>query len=719
MLFNGVVRRSALIISRRQLVSVVIVGRPNVGKSTLFNALRDVRGARENYDAFEKEKAVESTEALELLGPVKKVDLRPRKFRGAAARPQLTGPIARTTRDARRSAGRLGDLRFEICDTAGYEVDDTEYGPVKIDDPYGRNWTGMTAEMLERTKATVKNADAILHVLDAREGLTGLDTEVAEFLRKETRAPRLVVFNKCELERMPKDSDIAEAKKFVGRHDLAREPIYVSAQHGDGMSDILEALRRVHLKKEEILDPRVPRSFDSSYVDDRDNDSVRMAFVGKPNVGKSSLLNSLAGETIALSSRMPGATRDPVEFVMDVGGRNVTLVDTAGVRGASKRSLGMVATGTRTAVSVEAAAKRAAARQLTRDADVVCLLVDASVGRIQADDLRLARKCVQEASGPVIVVATKVDLLGPGHDVVALEKAVAEHLENTVKSIDPPVIAVSTQCETFSTRRRRRLAPQRVLQFALEVYDNFANTHIPTRKLNDWLRDWVATPLGKPDVTKMRNIKFIAQTATRPPTFTLHGRGLSKILNASCLDGLRRAIVNDFGFKGSRIQFRFKDQVPLKKKSAIGSPFDPHKDFKNTPRANKERRRVVGPIAKRQQKAGKFVKQHLLAKPDRRRKQRPSTPSDNALRSKLQRKKTEKIPSGRRTTAIRSSRVAASIAASIRRGGRNTHRAKFRGGATKGVALSPPNTGRKGDISKSKWRNKAPGGGKPRYLRKR
>jgi len=680
---------------KRGAFTVAIVGRPNVGKSTLFNALRDVRGARDTVermdDIFEEQAS-------------QRVPQKPRKFRGSAARPQLTGPVARTTRDVRVAPGRLGDVSFDLVDTAGYEVSDADEATFKKDDPYGRNWVGMTDAMLKKTEERVVAADVVVHLLDARQGLTGLDVEVADFLRRKSPAPRLVVFNKCEDDVRPETVDVAAALKFASvvsdgggggaegwqtgtkTRRIWKEPLYVSAQHGDGMPDLLEALRTA--KEEADLRRRQKKKKGSDHHSlfsqaqaqaladtggneeepeeeenekdaaarkaEEDATAVRLAFVGRPNVGKSSLLNRLAGQEIALSSSMPGATRDPVEWPMTFKGRSVVLVDTAGVRGGSKKSLGLVAgvSSSKETETVERSARRAAARQLTREADVVCLLVDTSVGRVEADDLRLARRCVEDAAGPVVVVATKVDLFGPSRDILEMEKSVAAHLRDTVKSIDPVVVATSTETSEFSSRRQARLDPARVVDAALAAYDAFVAKKIPTKRLNNWLRDWLATPVGKPDVKRMRKIKFLSQTATRPPTFLLHGRNLKQNLDGTCLDGLRRAIVTDFGLRGSRVQFDFKE-------SAKPSPVqNRHFDYKKRPGAPRnpinpasvQQRKLVGPMSRRQRKASAFVKTNLIT-PKRRR----GRPDNNVAQQQQQRRRPAHFRSSSATSPKRSS----------------------------------------------------------------
>ena len=218
------------------MLRVAIVGRPNVGKSTLFNALRDVAGAQRS-------------------------GVRWRRARAPAAR--ITSPVARTTRDAATAPARLGSLRFEVVDTAGVERDS-----VDVDGQRGAH-AGLAAAMRARTAECVRRADVALLLLDGAVGATGDDDAVGRWLRRRAGdVPRVVAFNKCEDGR-----DVSGADREVAARHADVGPLLVSATHGDGLPDLLDALRGFG----------ATAGIDAD-VDDGDAASaVRVALVGRPN----------------------------------------------------------------------------------------------------------------------------------------------------------------------------------------------------------------------------------------------------------------------------------------------------------------------------------------------------------------------------------------------------------------------------------------------------
>jgi GTP-binding protein len=233
--------------------TIVLVGRPNVGKSTLFNRLTRSREA-------------------------------------------LVADFPGLTRDRHYGAGRIGDKAYLVVDTGGLEPKASE---------------GVLAEMARQTKAAIAEADAIVFITDAREGVTPHDRRIAEELRRLSR-PKWLVVNKAE----GKDPAVAVAEF----HELGMGgPIAISAAHGEGVNDLIDLVLADFDVDEEERDPA-------------ESDAPRIAIVGRPNVGKSTLFNTLVGEERVIAFDQPGTTRDSIEVEFSFGGRRYVLIDTAGLR---------------------------------------------------------------------------------------------------------------------------------------------------------------------------------------------------------------------------------------------------------------------------------------------------------------------------------------------------------------------------------------------------
>ncbi|KAJ8602101.1 hypothetical protein CTAYLR_001665 [Chrysophaeum taylorii] len=426
----------------------------------------------------------------------------------------LTGPLPRTTRDARVAAARLGGLRFHIADTAGYEVsDDDDHVVVNIDgdghNKYGSNWSGMSASMLARSRSIVQKASVVLLLL-GRE-VAGSDFEASDWLRPLGK-PRIVAFNKCEHARPSLDDIDTVATRFLGKNDF-EEPLFMSATHGDGLPDLLAALRALGAPEEEEEDPPP---------------DLRIALVGRPNVGKSSLLNALSKELAALTSPVPGVTRDPVEARVTFKGKTALVVDTAGLRRRHQETLD---------------ALRATDRELRYNANATALVVDASEPT-RTDDARLARRCLDTARGAFFVVANKADVVRSTHIEAGIAKALG--LPPAV-----PVVACSATAPVPNTH------PHRLLAAAFRADAAHRRKWVKTPVLNAWLRDWLKSPLGKPAV--LTKVRFIAQTSVDPPTFALHGRRLSARLTPAAFQALRARVAQDLDFFGARLRFVCKN----------------------------------------------------------------------------------------------------------------------------------------------------------------
>ncbi len=408
---------------------MAIVGRPNVGKSTLFNRLVGRRHA-----------IVDDTPGV--------------------------------TRDVREAPARLGDLAFTLLDTAGWE---TIAGDA------------LEARMRRFTERAVDSCDVVLFLIDARAGVLPLDESFAGWLRK--RAGKvIVVANKCE--GRAGQQGLAEA------HALGLgDPIPVSAEHGEGLSDLHEAMAR-HIEP-------APEEAEPAGGEESDEEAAKrpllLAIVGRPNVGKSTLLNRLVGEERMLTGPEAGITRDSIRVEWQWRGRLVRLIDTAGMR---RRS--------RIEARLEAASV-ADTLDAIRLADVVVVVLDAA-DMAEKQDLTIAGRVIEEGRALVVAV-NKTDLLAD--DQAASSKAwrkLADRLEASFAQVkDVPIVGFSA----LNGRGVERLMPK-----VFETYDIW-NKRIPTPKLNRWLREMET--LHPPPLAKGRRVRlrFMSQIKRRPPTFVL------------------------------------------------------------------------------------------------------------------------------------------------------------------------------------------------------
>ena len=402
--------------------TVAIVGRPNVGKSTLFNRLVGKRLA-------------------------------------------LTDDLPGVTRDRRSGEASLGDLRFTVFDTAGLEDSAA---------------ASLTGRMRRQTERAVADADAAIFLIDARAGLTPLDRHFADWLRKQD-TPVILVANKCE-GRVPAAS-LAEAFALgLG------EPIPFSAEQGEGLSDLYDAIRE-HAPAEDAAAPEAAPV-----------GPLQLAIVGRPNVGKSTLINRLVGEERLLTGPEPGITRDAIAVEWRHRGRPIRLVDTAGMRRRSQ----VVERLERLAVDDGLRA--------VQYAEVVVLLLDAA-DMLEKQDLAIARLVVEEGRA-LVIAANKWDAITDKTD--ALKK-----LKARVEASLPQAQGVALV--TLSARTGQNL--DKLMSAVLDTHDTW-NRRVTTPALNRWLG--TAVDAHPPPLVKGRRIKlrYMTQTKTRPPTFQLFGNQL-------------------------------------------------------------------------------------------------------------------------------------------------------------------------------------------------
>ena len=405
---------------------IAIIGRPNVGKSTLFNRLVGQKLA-------------------------------------------LVDDEPGVTRDRREGEARLGDLAFTVIDTAG--LDEGAKG-------------SLTARMQQQTETAIGLADALMFVVDARTGLTPTDRAFADLARRAGKSVLLV------------------ANKSEGRHGEAGameayalglgEPIQVSAEHGEGLGDLYDALR--------ALMPEPPEEEEAFLeADNTDEDlasrPIRVAIVGRPNAGKSTLINYLMGEDRLLTSPEAGTTRDSIAVEVKWKGRNFRVFDTAGLR---RRS--------RIEEKLEKLSVSDALRAV-RFAEVVVLLMDAQ-NRFEEQDLRIADLIEREGRALVIAV-NKWDLIdGKPGQISALRKD-ADHWLPQVAGV--PIVAVSGLLGE---------GIDRLMQAVVDAYAVW-NKRVPTSALNRWFEQAISA--NPPPAVSGRRLKlnYITQTKARPPSFVL------------------------------------------------------------------------------------------------------------------------------------------------------------------------------------------------------
>jgi GTP-binding protein len=439
--------------------TIVIVGRPNVGKSTLFNRLTGRRAA-------------------------------------------LVSDMPGLTRDRREGVAVIGPHRIRIYDTAGLE--EAAEGSVG-------------ARMRRQTEAAIRSADAVLFVIDAREGITPADAAFARVVRTAGR-PAILVANKCEGRR--------GSEGFFEAYELGLgEPVAISAEHGEGIGELTrEILAMLGLAEEAGEDGEKAAGAAGLRP-------IRVAIVGRPNVGKSTLINALLGEERLLTGPEPGLTRDAIAVDFEWQGHKLQLFDTAGLR--------------RKARIAEPAEKLATGDTIRaiRFAEVVVLMMDAE-HPLEHQDLTIGDLVVQEGRALVLAV-NKWDII---EDKQRLLRDLREIV--TEKLAQVPGVPLTT----VSALAERGL--DKLMAAVLEIYQAW-NRRVPTPDLNRWLRD--ALERHAPPASKGRRIKirYMTQVSTRPPTFVAFAsqpRGLP----SSYIRYLAKSLRETFAMTGVPIRIHLR-----------------------------------------------------------------------------------------------------------------------------------------------------------------
>jgi GTP-binding protein len=404
-------------------LKLAIVGRPNVGKSTLFNRL-------------------------------------------AGKKLAIVNDQPGVTRDRRMAAGRLGDLDLELIDTAGFEDVNDE---------------SLEARMRIQTERAVEEADVALFVVDAKEGITPLDRIFAELVRRRN-TPVVLAANKAE----GRASDLGAAEAFALG---LGEPVLISAEHGEGMGDLFQALLAAAPAEDE------PAFGDTEADEDDENKPIRIAIVGRPNAGKSTLVNRLIGEDRLLVGPEAGITRDSISVDWAWEGRPIRLVDTAGLR---RRA--------RVQEELEKLSTADTIRAITF-AEVVILVMDAE-NAFETQDLQIADLVEREGRG-LIFCLSKWDLVADPQARLAELRETAERMLPQLRGA--PLVALSGE----TGRGVDRLMP--AVAFTHKTW----SARVKTRDLNDWLA--LAVQRHPPPAVNGKRIKpkYMAQLKGRPPTFVL------------------------------------------------------------------------------------------------------------------------------------------------------------------------------------------------------
>ncbi len=423
---------------------LAVVGRPNVGKSTLVNRLIGRREA-------------------------------------------VVQDIPGVTRDRVAYDALWNGRRFTLVDTGGWEPDAT----------------GLQAAVAAQAEMAIRTADAVLLVVDASVGATTTDEAVARVLRRSDR-PVLLAATKVDDDRLTSDT------AALWRLGLG-EPHAVSGLHGRGSGDLLDAVLAAlpETPREDLgTGPGGPR---------------RVALVGKPNVGKSSLLNQVSGEVRSVVHDVAGTTVDPVDSLVELDGQVWRFVDTAGLRKRVKTASGMeFYASLRTQAAIEAA-------------EVAVVLIDASEPIAEQDQRVITM--VEEAGRALVLVFNKWDLVDEDRRL-----AMKRELERDLVRVR---WAEYVNVSALTGRSVSKIAP--ALRTALASWDR----RVPTGRLNGWLADVVAATPPPVRGGKQPKILFATQAATRPPTFVLFTSGF---LEAGYRRFLERRLREEFGFTGSPIR---------------------------------------------------------------------------------------------------------------------------------------------------------------------
>ena len=449
--------------------TIAIVGRPNVGKSTLFNRLVGKRLA-------------------------------------------LVDDQPGVTRDRREGDGELLGLKFTIVDTAGFEDYDA---------------ASLPGRMRVQTEKAVREADAALFMIDGRAGVTPLDEEIARWLRSED-TPIILLVNKAE----GKQGENGLMESYSLGFD---NPIALSAEHGEGVVDLFDALRPI-VEGYDAGEPEALAPIEGEEDEDAPLGPMKLAIVGRPNAGKSTLINRMIGEDRLITGPEAGITRDSIrvdwQWEKDGEVHEIQLFDTAGMRKRAK--------------VVDKLEKLSVmdALHAVDFAEVVVLLLDATKG-LEAQDLRIADKVLQEGRA-LIVALNKWDI---AEDPSALFNGVRNALDDGLSQVKGvPVLSISGATGKGIDTLVRVAFEQR------EIWTN----RVSTARLNRWFEGAVENNPPPAPGGKRIKLRYITQARTRPPTFVVFGSRTDSLPGSYeryLVNGMRK----ELGFQGVPVRLNFRN----------------------------------------------------------------------------------------------------------------------------------------------------------------
>jgi len=405
---------------------IALVGRPNVGKSTLFNRLTKSRDA-------------------------------------------IVADFAGLTRDRHYGDGRLGQREFIVIDTGGFEPDSS---------------TGIVKEMARQTRQAVAEADVVVFVTDVRTGLSGQDQDIARYLRQANKRVLLAV-NKAE--------GMSESPLLAEFHELGMgEPHPISAAHGQGIRSLLEAALADFPEQDEPEEGEGPDT------------PVRLAVAGRPNVGKSTLINTWLGEERLIAFDMPGTTRDAIRVPLERAGRRYELIDTAGLR--------------RKGRVFEAIEKFSVVKtlQAIADAHVVVLMIDATQG-VSDQDAHIAGY-ILDSGRAVVIAINKWDAID-SYQREMLERSIEQRLAFLKFA---PLVHISAL-------KRQGLGP---LWQAIADAHASATAKLPTPVLTRLLHEAVEHQAPKRAGAFRPKLRYAHQGGMNPPIIVIHGNSLEHLTDA-------------------------------------------------------------------------------------------------------------------------------------------------------------------------------------------
>ncbi len=433
--------------------TIAIVGRTNVGKSTLYNRLCGKKEA-------------------------------------------IVHDMPGVTRDRREGQGHLGDLSFKVIDTAGLE-----------------ETTSLAKAMWQQTERAIEEADIILMVVDSRSEINPLDIKLAQNLR-QLKKPVILLANKCE----GNAQYLAATESY--RLGLG-EPIAISGEHGQGMLDLFQALIP-YFPQEEIEEEKVKEA----------KTSLKIAIVGRPNVGKSTLVNKLLGEERVLTGPEAGVTRDAISVDFEWKGKSITLTDTAGLRRRSRVDFSLE--------KISAADTRRA----LNFAEIVIVVVDAH-NPLENQDLQIARQVVDEGRALVVAVNKWDTVDNPRKKMNEIKIKLHDSLQQ-VKGV--PLVTISA---------RNGQGIDLLMKEVFHINDVW-NKRVQTHKLNEWLKQM--TEAHPPPIAKNGRripMRYMTQAGIRPPTFIIFSSNPDELPEAY-LRYLSNGLRKDFGLDGIPIRIHMR-----------------------------------------------------------------------------------------------------------------------------------------------------------------